>query len=112
MTNAAREVKALLCEDTIEQATVTVNGTWMKRGYSSKYGVVTVMYVDNGKVLGRSVLSKHRQACARGETRQHRCTANYNRPSGGMEPAGAVHIINRSVTKHGLKYTSYIGDGD
>lgn len=112
MTNAAREVKEILCEDTTEQATVTVDGTWMKRGYSSKYGVVTVMSADNGKVLDRSVLSKHCQACARGETRQHKCTANYNGPSGGMEPAGAVHIFNRSVTKHGLKYTSYIGDGD
>lgn len=40
------------------------------------------------------------------------CKVTYDGPSGGMESAGAVKILGRSVEKHQLMYTSYIGDGD
>ena len=42
----------------------------------------------------------------------HVCQANHSKSSGAMEPAGAVAIFNRSIEKHKLRYTSYIGDGD
>ena len=33
-------------------------------------------------------------------------------PSGAMESNGAIMIFQRSVKKHNLRYTGYIGDGD
>ena len=39
----------------ILQAAVTVDGTWQKRGHSSKIGVVFVISVDTGEILDYSV---------------------------------------------------------
>ncbi|GFT98376.1 uncharacterized protein NPIL_485541 [Nephila pilipes] len=38
---------------------VAVDGSWQKRGFSSKNGVVTVTSVDTGKVIDVEILSKH-----------------------------------------------------
>lgn len=34
------------------------------------------------------------------------------RPVGGMESAGAIQIIRKSVETKGVMYTKYLGDGD
>ncbi|GFU54931.1 uncharacterized protein TNCV_3825751 [Trichonephila clavipes] len=38
---------------------VAVDGSWQKRGFSSKNGLVTVTSVDTGKVIDVEVFSKH-----------------------------------------------------
>ncbi|GFT19881.1 uncharacterized protein NPIL_599921 [Nephila pilipes] len=38
---------------------VAVEGSWQKRGFSSKNGVVTVTSVDTSKVIDVEILSKH-----------------------------------------------------
>ena len=38
--------------------------------------------------------------------------ANYSGTSQGMESSAALEIWARSVTKHSLTYTTYVGDGD
>ena len=40
------------------------------------------------------------------------CPANYSGTSQGMESSAALEIWARSVTKHYLAYTTYVGDGD
>ena len=39
---------------------VSLGGTWQRRGYSSKYGVVVAILVATGEVVDFEVLSMHR----------------------------------------------------
>lgn len=116
MAKAAEELKkeAFYSDGDLETA-VTVDGTWMKRGYSSLHGVVAAISADTGKVLDFEVESKFCHICARNlhtDDNMSECKVTYDGPSGGMECAGAVKIFGRSVETHQLMYTSYIGDGD
>ena len=42
---------------------VSVDGTWQKRGFASLNGVVIAIGVQNGKVIDGKVLSGHCKAC-------------------------------------------------
>ena len=42
---------------------VSVDGTWQKRGCSSKFGVVLAILVDTGEVVDSEVLSLHCHGC-------------------------------------------------
>ena len=42
----------------------------------------------------------------------HECKANHDSSSGAMEAAWAVEIFRRSISKHGIIYKDYLGDGD
>ena len=98
---------------------VSCDGTWMKRGHTSQYGV------DTGKVLDLQVMSKYCAACSIRRKSEdpveeeafqtaHKlvCCRNYSGSSGGMEAAGMKLIFHRSLTKYGVRYTKYLGDGD
>ena len=48
----------MLCnEKSVAKVAVTVDGTWQKRGFSSKIGVVFIISVDTGEVLDAMVKS-------------------------------------------------------
>ena len=99
---------------------------WRQRkNLSSRYGVVTAIFVNNGKVLDVSVFSKLYKGCTsmkkiasadpiRYETWKlsHNCKLNCTGSSTGMEIAGATKIFSSSKEKHGLHCTSFYGDGD
>ena len=40
------------------------------------------------------------------------CIANFSGSSQSMESSGAMEIWRRSLEKHQLVYTTYVGDGD
>ena len=97
--------------------------------FSSKNGIVTVLSVNgrNSKVIDTETLANHCDACAKhkhkkGEaefeqwhkthTQRKLCEKNQTGSAGSMEPAGTETIFCRSVTKYGLRYTRYLGDGD
>lgn len=92
---------------------VAVDGSWQKRGHVSLNGIVSVTSVDTGKVLDIYAMSKY-CLCPQREKKEHKpdCMANYLGTSGGMEVEGAVKIFQRSVTRYGVRYTDYLGDGD
>ena len=50
--------------DEVVDATVSFDGTWAKRGFTSLTGVVFVISMDTGEVLDYHVLSKSCQSCA------------------------------------------------
>lgn len=124
MSKAAEDMKA----DGSTAVTVSVDGTWQKRGFSSKNGVVTCVGVSPdlcSKVLDTEVLTTYCQACASKSAQLScadfeewktghgaSCVANHNGSSGAMEPKGALAIFRRSEEKHGLVYEGYLGDGD
>ncbi|GFS59075.1 uncharacterized protein TNCV_69661 [Trichonephila clavipes] len=57
MAEAVRE--AVDENDGKRDLAVAVDGSWQKRGFSSKNGLVTVISVDTGKVIDVEVFSKH-----------------------------------------------------
>ena len=102
---------------------VSVDGTWQKRGYSSLNGMVTLLSSSTGKCLDFHILSKKCKSCEVWMKREdhakyeewkvkHRCQVNHTKSSGSMESVGAVQMFKRSVEKHKLQYTTYLGDGD
>ena len=105
---------------------VTVDGTWQKRGHSSKIGVTFVISVGTGEVLDYSVKSlvchqcKARDAMNKKsaeyqqwrESHQPNCQINHDGSAEQMEAVGAVEIFERSVPTRNLKYTTFVGDGD
>ncbi|GFS99596.1 uncharacterized protein NPIL_305081 [Nephila pilipes] len=74
---------------------VAVDGSWQKRGFSSKNGVVTVTSVDTGKVIDVEILSKH-CICPNKIKHLQNCKRNFVGYSGKIEVTGALSIFRRS----------------
>ena len=109
----------------IAHVVVTVDGTWQKRGHSSKIRVVIVISVRTSEVLDYIVISLVCYTCQNyknkhkteeylqwSEKHSSVCYANHKGSSDSMESQGACEIFLRSVEKHNLKYTQFVGDGD
>ena len=109
--------------------TVSGDGTYQRRGFQSKNGVVTVLSVNGkrSKVLDCETLSNHCDACQKSEKKRAgvelerwkthhqetgQCDKNHVGTAAAMEPAGAVNIFSRSEEKYGLRYVNFLGDGD
>ncbi|GFX33437.1 uncharacterized protein TNCV_4122711 [Trichonephila clavipes] len=90
---------------------VAVDGSWQKRGFSSKNGLLTVTSVDTGKVIDVEVLSKH-CICPNKTKHLQNCKRNFEGYSGKMEVAGALSIFQRFQSLYNVRYTKYLGDGD
>ena len=106
----------------IANVPVTVDGTWQKRGHTSKIGVVFVLSVETGEVLDFVVKSLICHECVSHkntpdftewyQTHENVCMVNHKGSSDSMETAGAVEIFLRSIETRNLKYTTFVGDGD
>lgn len=92
---------------------VALDGTWQKRGHRSLNGVMSASSVDNGKIVDLEAFSKFCR-CPHKNDGQHlkTCTMNFEGNSGSMEVEGALKIFHRSMEKHNVAYTKYLGDGD
>ena len=105
---------------------VTVDGTWQKRGHSSKIGLVFVLSVRTGKVLDYQLKSLYCHECVAHKKddpstkaykrwwSDHRplCNIHHKGSSDSKEREGAISIFLRSTEKYGLHYTTFVGDGD
>lgn len=107
---------------------VSFDGSWHKRGHTSKSGIGLVIERKTGLIVDYEVLTSYCPACATTGKRleaenvvKHRrwltahrssCKANYEGPSGGMEKEAAIRMWSRSVVQKGLRYISIISDGD
>ena len=129
MKNAVEEVMNVKqnenCDGVISDLSVSVDGTWMKRGHTSLYGVSSIISIDTGKVLDIETMSKYCHDCStrskldnpvEEESWQDKhkalCKKNYTGSSGGMESAAVVKMFNRSEPLYGVRYVNYLGDGD
>lgn len=115
-----------ISDDEVRNVDVSVDGTYMTRGFSSKCGVVSVIGCTSGKVLDIGVKSKSCKSCDwwdkkdknSKECKQWKdshlgeCTLTHEGSSGSIEPKVGVEVFSRSVDKHKLRYTRFIGDGD
>ena len=105
---------------------ISIDGTWMKRGFSSLYGCVFVISEETGLVMDFVVLSKYCKMCEIWskcdsslpeflkwkKNHEDSCSLNFNKSSKAMEAEGAVLLFSRSVEKLGLQYTIFVADGD
>lgn len=112
-------------KDISTDLSVSVDGTWMKRGHTSFYGCSSIISIDTGKVLDIQVMSKYCHQCAT-RTKLHNlieeaewqenhklyCLRNYTGSSGGMESAAVLKMFSRSEIQYGVRYVNYLGDGD
>ena len=110
----------------IARCAVIVDGTWQKCGHTSRIGVVFILSVRTGEVLDCRVLSHVCHACIAHRSwnkdsnaykiwfEEHRseCLINHTGTSGNMEAAGAIGLFSDSISKRGLKYSNFVGDGD
>lgn len=116
-------------EETVGQdntkLTVSGDGTWKKRGFTSLFGVASIIGYYSGKVFDVVVKSAFCKMCEVWnkkvntteyeewlENHEAECTANHKGSSGKMEVDAIVKMFKRSETLHGVKYENYIGDGD
>jgi len=125
--SAGDEEKQLTLENNADFVGLTVSGdgSWRKRGFSSLHGVVSLIGYRSKKVLDFTVKSSHCHACSlwknkKGtaeydswyEEHEESCDANHVGPSGNMEPHAMVEMFQRSEQLHQVKYDCYVGDGD
>lgn len=133
MKKARIEVEKAYCniENTLDIAkpidiAVSYDGSWQKRGFTSKYGVGCVIEVITGLVIDYVVLSKYCRVCQQKKTEMkapspeytlwfdsHKplCQANYDGSSPAMETEAAGILWKRSESL-GFRYVSLISDGD
>ncbi|KAH7947439.1 hypothetical protein HPB52_011965 [Rhipicephalus sanguineus] len=105
-----------------KDVTVVYDGTWHKCGHTSHIGVGAVIDFYTGLILDAVVLSNHCLGCQTGPKpgdaayeswqEHHVCQKNTDAKSGGMEVEAALTLFKRSISKHGLRYTTLVSDED
>ncbi|XP_052130897.1 uncharacterized protein LOC113206150 isoform X2 [Frankliniella occidentalis] len=131
--NAVREAHVIdnpdLKDQPVLDITVSVDGSWHRRGHISMYGFVATIDVLTGLVVDFEILSKFCLMCSIAAHRhgqdseeftawkeehleKEECSINFNDSSGNMEAAGAVILFKRSVQEANLRYVSFLADGD
>ena len=104
---------------------VSFDGTWQKRGFTSLYGVGVCIDVLTGLVIDYHVLSKYCHTCEVNTKRlppaellawkaAHApdCCINHNKSSKAMEQEAAKVMWDRSVAKYNMRYVEMLSDGD
>ena len=97
-------------QDAVVDEDISLDGTWKKKGHSSKNGIVTAISASTGKCLDYHVMSELCKGCQTWSKRQD--DPNHTKLSGAMEAVGAVTIFKKALDKNKLRYVSYIGDDD
>lgn len=110
--------------DDVINTSVSFDGTWQERGFTSHYGTGVCVCVDliTGLVIDSEVLSSHCHACAPKEnaSRERNITEEeYNTwkemhedSSKAMEPESAQRRWSRSLSWNQLCSTQMLSDGD
>ncbi|XP_071579129.1 uncharacterized protein [Temnothorax nylanderi] len=137
--NAAKAVFDVLCQKAVKEEKeenekrgrpstnlkVSGDGSWKKRGFTSLFGVTTLIAYYSGKVIDLVIKSSYCQACTvwrkrEGteeyanwyENHQEECASNHDGSAGKMEVDAVKEMFSTSENKYGVKYGNYIGDGD
>ena len=124
---AAEEEKAKNIENSRPENDFKVSGdgSWKKQGFTSLYGVTTILGYYTGKVLDSIVKSSFCTAFSSWgekedtieysewyENHQESCSQNHQGSAEKMEVDSIIEMFNNSEKKFGVKYLNYIGDGD
>lgn len=123
MENALNKEKELNGENNC--LTVSGDGTWQKRGFSSRYGVSSLIGYLSGKVLDITTKSSYCKQCEVWEklsatpeyalwkeSHAEHCNINHEGSAGKMEVDAICEMFMRSEEKYSVQYVNYVGDGD
>ncbi|KMQ84720.1 hypothetical protein RF55_17253 [Lasius niger] len=104
---------------------ISGDGSWSKRGFTSRLGIVSLIGKYSNKILDVVVKSSFCKACVmwKGNTNtveyeafydahNENCMANHEESAGKMEVDGVLEMFLRSEDLHNARYRYYIGDGD
>ena len=123
----AKEKAKTLQEDGSDDClTVSGDGTWKKRGHTSRFGVTTLAGKYSKKIIDSVVKSTYCKSCEQWEKKKSThpeeyeewyeghddCDINHIGSAGKMEVDSVKEMFGRSIEEYGVKYTRYIGDGD
>ena len=111
MCRARDEVRKLYdaSQNQVIDIIISCDGTWQKRGFSSLFGVVSIIAYETGKVNDYTVLSKHCSGCKKWECKdqttteyhtwkeQHDCSINFSGSAGSMEPYSTFALFQLSL---------------
>ena len=98
-----------------------VDGGWSKRtnkhNYNAKSGVGIIIGKETGKILYMGIRNKFCSICTRANNANspipdHQCFKNWNASSSEMETDIIVEGFRTCEQQHGVRYISFIGDGD
>jgi len=120
------KAKTLENEGSDVNLTVSGDGTWKKRGHTSRFGVTTLAGKFGKKIIDTVVKSTYCKSCEVWEKKKNThpeeyeewleghddCDANHIGSAGKMEVDSVKEMFGRSIDQYGVKYTRYIGDGD
>lgn len=136
---AASAIFGILCKKAIEEENqenvenerplsnlkISGDGSWKTRGFSSLFGVTTLIGYYTGKVIDLVVKGSYCQSCTywKGKNNtedyllwyakhEKECVINHSGSAGKMEVDSMKEMFTRSDEKFGVKYGNYIGDGD
>ena len=122
IVKAYKEIGVVPDKDGILDISVSFDGTWQKRGYSSHNGVASVIDMLTGFPIDFEVLSNYCNKCkiAEGlpddpewkEKHKANCPKNFDGTSNAMEVECAERLWKRSVEKNKYRYTTMLSDGD
>ena len=102
----------------VPAVTVIVDGGWLKRthkhSYNAKSGVAIIIGKATGKILYMGVRNKFCSICNRHPEQPppHTCFRNWTGSSAAMETDIIVEGFKKCEQQHGIRYTTFIGDGD
>ena len=115
-------------DEAIFNATVSIDGTWVKRGFTSLVGAVIVILMETGQVIDAHVLSRVCPECQVWESRDRstemykkwkeeheksgKCQCNFKGSAPAMEAEGASVLFACSVERYKLRYRWMVSDGD
>lgn len=108
-----------------EGLSVSGDGSWRKRGFSSLFGFSSLIGWFTGKVIDIFVKSKYCKGCEHWEKQkntaeyeewknvhENNCQVNHSGSAGKMESDAIVEMFSRSESTCNVRYAYYIGDGD
>ncbi|GFO00154.1 opsin-3 [Plakobranchus ocellatus] len=119
---AAKELKEKKGYEAAVDYSVSVDGTWQRKGHASHHGVVTIMSVDTGKCLDVETLSNdwNCQHCEERQCREpeaydkwkavNNYKLNHQGSAGAMEGEGCLKNLRRSEMRLNLRFTEYLGE--
>ena len=123
MQETCEEIYKNLSADlnTVVGTSVSCDGSWQRRGFSSLNGVVIAISMKTGKVVDIKAMTRACKACSLKENLKkddplayahwregHVCNLNYHGSAGNMETVGTKRIWERSIKINKLRYTKLL----
>lgn len=105
--------------------TVSGDGSWQKRGFSSLLGIISLIFKHSKKIANVIIKSSYCKGCEKKkgtegtpeyeawyEKHKEHCKTNHTGSAGKMEVDGICEMFWQSLEKFAVRYGFYIGDGD